>query len=99
MILNIKHIADWEAIAKKKQKIINYHNALENRKRLEHTYKVNDKVLLERHDAHKYQSPFLGPYEISKVYTNGTVTIRMKKGKKGSVYERVNIRRLSPFRT
>jgi hypothetical protein len=94
MIFNIKHVADWEAIKQRKQKIINQNNARENKKRLKHNYNVNDMVLLERHDARKYESPYLGPFKITEVYTNGTVTI-----KKGAVYERVNIRRLVPFRT
>ena len=81
------------------KKIINHNNARENRKRIEHIYKVNDQVLLDRYDARKYESPYLGPYKVTEVFTNGTVTIKMQKGKKGSVYERVNIRRLSPFRT
>ena len=94
MIFNIKHVADWEAIKQRKQKIINQNNARENKKRLKHNYNVNDMVLLERHDAREYESPYLGPFKITEVYTNGTVTI-----KKGAVYERVNIRRLVPFRT
>lgn len=92
MIFNIKHIADWEAIKQRKQSVINKNNARENSKRIEHVYHVNDKVLLERHNARKYECPYLGPYKVTEVFTNGTVTI-----KKGSVYERVNIRRLYPF--
>ena len=94
MVFNIKHVADWQAIKERKQKIINTNNARENSKRLVHEYRTNDKVLLERHDARKYESPYLGPYKVTKVFTNGTVTI-----KKGAVYERVNIRRLTPFRS
>ena len=92
MIFNIKHIADWRAIKQRKQKVINENNARENKKCLQHVYRTNDKVLLERYDARKYECPYLGPYKVTEVFTNGTVTI-----KKGSVYERVNIRRLTPF--
>jgi len=94
MIFNIKHVADWQAIKQRKQKIINKNNTQENKKRLKHEYKPNDMVLLERYKARKYECPYLGPYKVIKVFTNGTVTI-----KKGAVYERVNIRRLIPFRS
>ena len=39
---------------------------------------IHDKVLLECHDAQKYESPYLGPLEVTDVFTNGSVTI--KKG-------------------
>jgi hypothetical protein len=54
-------------------------------------YKIGDLVLLEK-DSCKYECSRQGPYKITKVYTNGTVTI-----KKGAVYERINIRRLQPY--
>ena len=38
---------------------------------------------MERHDARKMERPYVGPYKITNIYTNGTVTI-----KKGSVYQR-----------
>ena len=72
----------------------NENNTRENAKRLKYTYKINDKVLLQRHDARKYERPYLGPFEVTDVFTNGTVTI-----KKGATYERVNIRGLIPFCT
>ena len=90
MIFNIKHVADWEAITQRKQKMINENNIRENAKCLKYTCKV----LLERHDARKYESPYSGPFEVTDVFTNGTVTI-----KKGATYEWVNIRRLIPFHT
>ena len=94
MIFNVKHVADWEAITQCKQKMINENNTRENAKCLKYTYKIHDKVLLERHDAQKYESPYLGPFEVTDVFTNGTITI-----KKGASYEQVNIGRLILFRT
>ena len=38
------------------------------------------------------ERPYDGPYKITQVYTNGTVTI-----KKGAVYQRHNIRRIQPY--
>ena len=74
--------------------MINENNTRENAKCLKYTYKIHDKVLLECHDAQKYESPYLGPFEVTDVFTNGTVTI-----KKGATYEWVNIRRFIPFDT
>ena len=92
LIFNIKHEANWKAINERKQRIIAKNNKYENSKRLSHDYKVGDKVLLERHDARKMERPYDGPYKITQVYTNGTVTI-----KKGAVYQRHNIRRIQPY--
>jgi hypothetical protein len=51
MIFNIQHIANWEFIKQRKQKIIhlnNKKNKKENAKRVQHVYQVRDKVLLHR---------------------------------------------------
>ena len=53
MIFNIKHVANWQAIKERKQKLINKNNERENKKRIKHTYQVDEKVLLIRHDARK----------------------------------------------
>jgi hypothetical protein len=92
MIFNIKHEANWKAIVDRKQRKINKNNKYENAKRIAHDYKVGDKVLLERHQARKMERPYDGPYVITNVYTNGTVTV-----KKGAVYQRHNIRRIQPY--
>jgi len=91
MIFNIQHEANWKAIMDRKQQRIDKNNRDENSKRIVRDYQVGDKVLLERHDARKMERPYVGPYKITNIYTNGTVTI-----KKGSVYQRHNIRRIHP---
>jgi transposase InsO family protein len=63
MIFNIQHIANWEYIKQRKQKIINLNNQRENSKRVQHVYKVGDKVLLNRGTENKYESPYQGPFE------------------------------------
>ena len=47
-ILNIKNVADWEHIRKRKQLRINYNNMRENMRRNNHQYKVGDKILVKR---------------------------------------------------
>ena len=93
MIFNIKHVANWQAIKERKQKLINKNNERENKKRIKHTYQVDEKVLLIRHDARKYERPYDGPYRVKKVNTNGTLLIE-----RGKILETVNIRRLKPFK-
>jgi hypothetical protein len=92
MIFNIQHEANWEYIKQRKQQIINLNNKRENATRTEHTYKVQDKVLLRRGTENKYESPYQGPYEILKVNDNGTVRLMVK-----SVEDTYNIRRLIPY--
>ena len=93
MLLNIKFLADWEAIRLRKQKQVDTNTARENRLRVDHDYAVGDKVLLTDKDVNrKLNCPTKGPYEIKQVYTNGTVRVS-----KGAVTERVNIRRCTPY--
>lgn len=93
MILPIKFEADWTYIRNKRQKEINRNNARENRSRISHTYSQGDKVLLAKPGIlRKLSTPRQGPYIVEQVYSNGTIRIR-----RGSISERVNIRRVVPF--
>jgi hypothetical protein len=59
-------------------------------------YKVGDQVLLETPGIlPKLSTPRTGPYPVTNVYKNGR--IRIHKGKKVIVSERVNIHRITPF--
>ena len=81
-------IQDW------KENLIKYNNDRENAKRVKHEYHVGDMVLMQRTDsARKLERPYGGPYEITEVFTNGTVARQ-----KGIVNERVNICRIFPYR-
>jgi hypothetical protein len=66
-------------------------NRRENASRISsHDYKVGDKVLLKKPGNHvrKLEAPRTGPYTVTAIYTNGTLSIQ-----KGKVNERVTIRR------
>ena len=96
-ILNTQFEADWKLIKLRKQKLIHYNNQKENKNRIQHQYKVGDKVL---HNVTKGlvkpkygQNPYEGPYTVRKVNDNGTLTVQM-----GPVLETINIRLLKPFR-
>jgi len=92
MILNVKHIANWEYIRQRKQKLIDKNNQRENSKRIPYQYQEGDKILLKKGTEFKYEQPYSGPHEIVKVNKNGTVRIQ-----KGVVTETVNIRRITPY--
>jgi transposase InsO family protein len=92
MIFNIKHVANWEYIRQNKQDRIEKNNKAENAKRVHHTYKEGDQVLLRRGTENKYEAPYKGPFNILKVNDNGTVCLRV-----GAVEDTYNIRRLTPY--
>ena len=92
MILNIKHVANWEYIRQNKQKLIEKNNKAENAKRVKHFYKEGDEVLLQRGTENKYETPYQGPFRILKVNDNGTVRLKV-----GAVEDTYNIHRLTPY--
>ena len=85
--------ADWQAIQARRQSAIEHNNAVENSNRIEHTYEVGDNITYAKHGKlRKLVPPRRGPYQVTHVYTNGTVRIQ-----RGSINERVNIRHIAPF--
>ena len=94
MFMDIPLIADLLTIRNKRQAIVDENLRRQNRKRREHDYAVNDKVWLHQKSPDKLQERLIGPYTITRVYTNGTVEIRRPP----NYLERVNIRRLTPNR-
>lgn len=92
--MNIKFEADWNLIRERKQKMIRKNNEAENAKRIEHIYKIGDKILYRLDEKAKYGSnPYEGPYKIREIYDNGTVAIQ-----KGSLIETINIRLIKPYK-
>ena len=92
MILNIKHIANWEIIRHQKQRLINKNNQQENATRVPYEYTVGQQVLLRRGTENKYEAPFAGPYCIIAVNDNGTVQLRV-----GALTDTYNIHRIMPY--
>ena len=93
MIFNIKHVANWELIKKRKQKRIRENNIQENKKRKPYNYRVGEKVMLKKGSENKYETPYIGPYVIQQINNNGTVRLQ-----KGAVSDTYNIRQLHPFK-
>ena len=94
LILNCEHIADWQAIKKRKQQLIKYNNLREISTPTKHEYKIDERVLLRNKLARKMELPYKGPYKITKGFGNGTVRIKL-----GTIEDRVNIRHLVPYKT
>ena len=65
-----------------------------NLKRRSFDYQVNQQVLILADNPGKLDARAHGPYRIVQVHTNGTVTLQ----KTPHVLQRINIRRLRPFR-
>ena len=93
MILLVKYTVDWELIFQKNQTQINKDNIRKNRKRVDHNYKVGDKVMLDNHATYKYETPYNGPFLITWCCTNGTFTIKY-----GLIQIRHNIRQIKPYK-
>ena len=97
MILQSVVTADWEKIKRLKRQSAESSNAQENRARVNHEYHPGDKILIVvKGDevASKLAPPTEGPYEVQKVYRNGTIKVR-----RGAYDEVINIRRVKPFYT
>ena len=93
MLFDIPFVADWNDIGRRRQKAVEKDNARENASRIAFDYKVGQKVLLRKDGIlRKAEYKYEGPYEITQVFCNGTVRIQ-----RGSINERLNIRRLTPF--
>ena len=94
MFLNIPLIADWQAIAQHREQFINENLRHANRKRRQYDYAPGQQVLKKVHDPTKLGVRKTGPYAVEQVHVNGTVTIELRPG----VSERINIRRIEPYR-
>ena len=95
MFLNIPLIADWHAITTKQEHLLNENLRCANKKRRRFDYAPNQQVLKKLHDPTKLGDRTKGPYKITQVHTNGTITIELRP----TVTERINNRRVIPYRT
>ena len=92
MIFNIKYEADWQLIREQKLARMKENNARENLRRIAHDYAIGDLVSLVKAEFSKAEPDREGPFEITRVHTNGTVTVR-----KGRIEKRLNIRQCTPW--
>ena len=94
MFLNVPLIADWQSIARLREHHVNENLRRANRKRYQFDYAPGQQVLKKVHDPTKLGVRTDGPYTIERVHDNGNLTIILRPG----VTERINIRRVLPYR-
>ena len=93
MILPIQQLTNWEIVRRKKQQRAQHNNFLENLRRRPFTYTPNMEVMLQDPSGEKLSAKCKGPFKITKIHSNGTITICLKP----NVFQRVNIRRIKPY--
>ena len=93
MLLPIPLMADYNLIRERRQALIDENNRKANLHRRFKDYSPGDQVLLLLKPLAKLGAKTAGPYVITQVHVNGTVTIERNPG----VFERVNIRRVKPY--
>ncbi len=94
MFLNVPLIADWQSIARLREHHVNENLCRANRKHYQFDYAPGQQVLKKVHDPTKLGVRTDGPYTIERVHVNGNLTIILRPG----VTERINIRRVLPYR-
>ena len=95
MLLNIPILADFRLLQQRKEAVIRYNLLKENKKRISYDYAQGEQVLKLADRPNKLDLKGLGPFPITRVHTNGTVTIELTP----DVSERINIRRIKPYRS
>jgi transposase InsO family protein len=94
MILNIPLITDLQLLQKRRQDLIDRRLLLANSKRFSYDYQPGDQVLKLTYQPDKLEPRATGPYAVARTHTNGTLSIEISPG----VIERINIRRVKPYR-
>ena len=94
MFLNIPLIANLQTIQDKRQVLIDENLRRQNLKRRSFDYAINQEVLIKVPKPRKLDDKAEGPYTITQVHVNGTITLRRSE----HVTERINIRRIIPYR-
>ena len=67
-------------------------NKRENMRRNNQQYKVGDKILVKRKKNSKHKLEFMGPFPITQINDNCTVSFQ-----KGIINDATNILRIKPF--
>ena len=93
MFLNIPLVADWQAIATRREHHVNENLRRANRKRRQYDYAPGQQVLKKVHNPTKSGVRTTGPYTIDRIHVNGNVSIILHP----SVTECINIQRILPY--
>jgi hypothetical protein len=93
MLLDIPIHADLQRIQQHRQQLVNRNAYRHNLHRHQHTYHINDLVLILQDNPSKLEARYHGPYTILQVHNNGTVTLQRHP----NITECINIRRIKPY--
>ena len=94
MILDIPLVTDLVQIQRRRQALIDERLIVANAKRFSYDYRIGQEVLKLVYKPDKLEARAIGPYTVTQVHTNGTLSIQISPG----VIERINIRRVKPYR-
>ena len=89
VIHNVGFEVDWQYIRQRRQCVVMQNNACENARRVDHTYKVGDKALVDQEPQCKHGEDCCdGPYRVAKVCQNGMVQLKHDTPKGGVLDQR-----------
>ena len=94
MVLNIHMITDLLQLHERRQVIIDDRLRRANLCRRTFDYQPGDEILILTTDPTTLQDRGIGPFSITQVHTNGTITFQRTP----HIVERINIRRIKPYR-
>jgi len=94
MILDLPMQADFQLIQERRQQLIDNELIKATRRRFAYDYQPGQQVLKLRYKPNKLETRADGPYNIERVHTNGTITIRLDP----HTIERISLRRVKPYR-
>jgi hypothetical protein len=92
MIMDVPILVDLAVLHDKRQGLVDEATHRENAKRFDFNYTVRQEVNVKEHNPDKLQPRAIGPFQITQVFTNGTVEIQIKP----HVEKQFNIQRLIP---
>jgi transposase InsO family protein len=93
MILNIPLVTDLQQLQKRRQELIDQRLIVANTKRYSYDYAIGDEILKLTYFPDKLEPRATGPFTITRVHANGTLSIQLSPG----VIERINLRRVKPY--
>ena len=93
MLLPIPIITDLQLLRHRRQVLIDKNNLRENKRRRHHDYAIGDQFLILAFKPNALEERAKGPYTITQVHNNGTVSYGLNE----EVIDRINIRRIKPY--